>query len=490
MAQKLNVSRVVKVTINLQPRAAGRRNFGVLLILGASDVIPPDERLRAYTDIDSVAADFGLEAPEYQAAALYFSQSPRPALMYAGRWIRTASPAMLRGAIIGDEDMEGWRAISDGSVTFSIGGEDAELTGLDFTEQTNLDGVASVINTALASHQAGIVYDGERFTVSTTATGASAEIGYVRPGTGGTGIAGRLKLDEASALDPVPGRDAEKLAECVADMADMSGEWYGLMVVDTGLDIDDHLAVAGYIEAAGKSRMYGVTLTDSRTLESVYKDDFASRARELGYKRTVSVYSGNAFAVASLFGRAFTVNFSGSNTTLTLKFKQMPGVVAEGLRESQAQALEAKNCNVFAAYDNDTSILQEGVMASGAYFDEIHGTDWLENAVQTEVWNLLYQSKTKIPQTEGGVTQILTTIEKVLAEAVTNGLVAPGVWNADGFGRLERGDYLPKGYYLYSQPVDEQAQSEREQRKAPPIQCAIKLAGAVHSTDIQIDVNR
>ena len=129
-------------------------------------------------------------------------------------------------------------------------------------------------------------------------------------------------------------------------------------------------------------------------------------------------------------------------------------------------------------------------MASGAYFDEIHGTDWLENAVQTEVWNLLYQSKTKIPQTEGGVTQILTTIEKVLAEAVTNGLVAPGVWNAEGFGRLERGDYLPKGYYLYSQPIDEQAQSEREQRKAPPIQCAIKLAGAIHSTDIQIDVNR
>lgn len=84
------------------------------------------------------------------------------------------------------------------------------------------------------------------------ATGASAEIGYAGPGTSGTSIAGRLKLDEASALDPVPGRDAEKLAECVADMADMSGEWYGLMVADTGLDIDDHLAVAGYIEAAGQ----------------------------------------------------------------------------------------------------------------------------------------------------------------------------------------------------------------------------------------------
>jgi len=78
----------------------------------------------------------------------------------------------------------------------------------------------------------------------------------------------------------------------------------------------------------------------------------------------------------------------------------------------------------------------------------------------------------------------------VLGEAVNNGLVAPGTWNADGFGLLERGDYLDKGYYVYTTPVAEQAQSEREQRKCPPIQIAAKLAGAIHFVDVQIDVNR
>ena len=39
-------------------------------------------------------------------------------------------------------------------------------------------------------------------------------------------------------------------------------------------------------------------------------------------------------------------------------------------------------------------------------------------------------------------------------------------------------------------PVAEQAQSEREQRKCPPIQIAAKLAGAIHFVDVQIDVNR
>ncbi|WP_221931090.1 DUF3383 family protein, partial [Telmatospirillum sp. J64-1] len=162
----------------------------------------------------------------------------------------------------------------------------------------------------------------------------------------------------------------------------------------------------------------------------------------------------------------------------------------DALSETQARALEAKRCNVFAAYDNDTAIFQEGVMAGAAYFDEIHGLDWLQNAIQTECWNLLYQSKTKIPQTDSGVNQLVTAIEGVLGEAVNNGLVAPGTWNADGFGQLERGDYLPKGFYVYAQAIAAQPQSEREQRKAPPIQVAVKLAGAVHSVDVAIDVNR
>lgn len=39
-------------------------------------------------------------------------------------------------------------------------------------------------------------------------------------------------------------------------------------------------------------------------------------------------------------------------------------------------------------------------------------------------------------------------------------------------------------------PMADQPQSEREQRKCPPIQCAVKLAGAIHFVDIEIDVNR
>jgi len=38
--------------------------------------------------------------------------------------------------------------------------------------------------------------------------------------------------------------------------------------------------------------------------------------------------------------------------------------------------------------------------------------------------------------------------------------------------------------------VASQSQADREARKAPVIQCAIKLAGAVHFVDCIINVNR
>lgn len=171
-------------------------------------------------------------------------------------------------------------------------------------------------------------------------------------------------------------------------------------------------------------------------------------------------------------------------------YKQEPGIVAEELTETQAQTLKTKRCNVFAAYDNDTAIIQYGVMSGQAYFDEIHGLAWFKDALQNALYNTLYQSRTKIPQTDAGQNRLVTVAAKVCDEAVNNGLVAPGVWNADGFGELEDGDTLPSGYYIYAEPMALQPQAIREQRIAPPMQIALKLAGAIHEIDAIVNVNR
>ena len=488
MTQGLNIGRLVRVQVNLQPLAAARRGFGTLLIIGDSDVIGTGERLRAYTDLESVAGDFGLDAPEYKAAALYFGQTPRPQQLMIGRWATAATPAELQGGILtpAEQDITRWQAVTDGAFDIDIEGATENVTGLDLSGCTNLNGVAETINTVLMGSGATIAYTGERFIVKTRSTGAGVTIGWA---TGD--LAQMLKIDQAQALAPTDGGDAESAVEAVQALADFSGAWYGCMFAAANMPQEaDYLAVAEFIEGASITRLFGITETDTRVLDATYTDDLASQLKALNRRRTCVQYSPNPYAIASLFGRAFSVNFAANRSTITLMYKQEPGIAPSLITETQAQTLKTKRCNVFTQYLNDTAILQYGVMSGQAYFDEMHGLDWFADALQTELYNLLYQSKTKIPQTDAGQNQLVNCCNAVCGEAINNGLAAPGQWNADGFGQLERGDYLPEGFYIYTQPMAEQPQSTREQRIAPPIQIALKLAGAIHEIDAIVDVNR
>lgn len=491
MTQGLNVGRLVRVAVNLAPLAAARRGFGTLLIAGDSNVINGVDRFRTYTDLESVAGDFGTSAPEYLAAALYFGQSPRPNQLMIGRWLRTATAGLIQGGILttAEQAMANWTAITAGSFKIDIDGVTKTLSALDFSAETNLNGVAGIINAALTGGT--IAWDGSRFILTSSTTGAASEVGYASATGSGTDISALLKLTAATALVPVPGFAAETPVECVTELANMSGMWYGLSFAASTMPTDDQIVdVAAFIEGASISRLFGVTETDTRVLDNAWTTDLASRLKALSYKRSCVQFSANPYAVCSLFGRAFSVNFSANRSTITLMYKQEPGIVAENLTETQAQTLKAKRCNVFVQYQNDTAIVQYGVMSGQAYFDEMHGLDWFSDALQTAEYNLLYQSKTKIPQTDAGQNQLVNVAAGVCQEAINNGLIAPGQWNADGFGQLSRGDFLEEGFYIYTQPMAAQDQSIREQRIAPPIQIALKLAGAIHEIDCIVDVNR
>lgn len=490
----LSVSDVVNVSIVMSPKAAQTRNFGSLLILGDSSVIDTTERLRKYTSIDGIAADFGTSAPEYKAAALYFGQTPQPTTCYVGKWAKSATAGLLRGAILttAQQALANFTAVSNGGMKISVDGVLKTVTALNLSAVTNLNGAAAALEAALTGCTVTWdAYNG-RFIVTSTTTGATSTVEFATAPDSGVDVSSLFGLKAADGGYVVDGVAAESSLAAVQTIAGMSNAWYGLMfAASAALTDDEVIAVAGFIEAAGVSRVYGHTTQATNVLDSVVTTDIASNLKALGYKRTFVQYSGNSpYAAASIFGRAFTVDFQGSNTTITLKFKQQPGISPELLTESQAAALLAKNCNVFVQYNNDTAILQEGVMSNGYFFDEVHGTDWLQNDVQTDIYNLLYTSTTKIPQTDAGINRIVSRISKRLAQAVTNGLVAPGVWNAGGFGALQEGDTLATGFYVYAPPVASQSQADREARKAPVIQCAIKLAGAVHSVNCIINVNR
>ena len=491
----LAVSDVVNIQVSLNPIASALRNFGALLILGDSPVIDTQTRIRQYSTLSAVATDFGSTAPEYLAADLFFGQSPQPSTLYIGRWAAAATSGSLTGGALttAQQALANFTAITAGAMNITVDGTVKALSALDFAAVTTLNGVASIITTALAG-VASVAWQSayNRFVVTSSSSGATSSVSFATPPATGTDVSGPMGLQAAQGGYTVAGIVAETIESAVTTLASLSNNWYGLYIASSAaVAAADQVSVATFIEGASPSRIYGITTQDPNVLLASSTTDIASQIQAGKFTRTFGQYSSTSpYAAASMYGRAFTTDFTANNSTITLMFQQEPGVTAEPLTETQAAPLIAKNCNVFVNYQNNTAIIQPGVMGDGSFFDVIQGTDWLQNAYQTAVFNLLYTSIAKIPQTDAGVNQIVATLDAVSESAVANGLVAPGTWNGPPIGALATGQTLSKGYYAYAAPVSSQSSAARATRTAPTIQIALKLAGAVQKANVIVNVNQ
>jgi hypothetical protein len=494
----LSVSDVVNVSISLTPGGGVARNFGATLALGGSGVIDVVQRLRSYISITEVGLDFANNDPEFLAAESFFIQSPQPQFLYIGAWAKTATPAILHGAILTPTQqlLSNFTGITNGSMSISFNSTAHPLTGLNFSSCSNINAVAAVIQTAFATGglAATVVWNAsyERFDVTGVTTGSSATISYATATGSGTDVSALLGLTQTGGSSTVAGAAAESPLSAVQALASISNDWYMGGIADTSVTDVQHEAVATYIEALAPSRVYGITTQETAALNPTSTSDLPYLLQQSGFTRTCSQYSSsNPYAIFSFFGRNATINYAnGNNVAITMKFQSEPGTTPELLTETQAAALNAKNCNVFVTYQNGLSIVQQGVMASGLFFDVRQGVDWLQNQAQSDLFNAFVQAGSKIPQTDQGMNVLTTTLAGTLARGVNNGLIAPGTWNTAGFGALSEGQYLSSGYYIYTPPMSSQSEATRVTRVAPLMQAAVKWAGAIHFADVAISVNQ
>lgn len=496
MPQTLPVSTYVSVNVVLTPSGAQAQSLNTMMIMADTPVLDPVRRFRSYATLADLAADFGTSGAIYGCAALYFAQSPKPSEVSVGRWVAAAASGGLRCAPLTapEQQMSTWTGIANGSFRVQLnGGAAANVTGLNFTGAINLSAVAAIIQTGLPGTTVSWNATLARFEITSNTTGVTSAVSFLTAATPATGtdisdkLRGRATNSGAYVFS---GQAAESALDAMIKLdTDYGQQWYA--AVCPAADDNDHVELATYIEAAENRHIYGVTTQDTGCLVPDDVTNIGYLFKLGNFKKSLVQYSGNsAYAVASLLGRAITTNFQGNNTVIDLMYKNEPGVVAENINSTQAAALKSFNVNAFVTVANGTTIIQWGDMSSGDPIDVITGTDWLAIALQNACFNLLYTSTTKVPQTDAGSNLLVATCESVCSQAVTNGLLGPGVWSNSGFGLLQQNDFLAKGFYVYAAPLATQPVEDRAARKAPPIQIAAKLAGAFRTVDISVTVNR
>ena len=500
----LSISHIVNVQLNTVPKSAARKSFGIVaLFTPEAGQAFADEKTR-YVYVENqrdVEQLFGTNSETAKAAQPFFAQSPRAKQLIVARWQKSASTIeatknTLSGATLSD-DLERFKSVVNGRFSLTIGGDVKKVDGLSFARLADFNAVATKIQEKLTtlSVAVSIAYDetGNRFIVSANVAGEDkkTEIDYaIDEGGEGEYIGALLKLENGQASRKV-GKNSvslkkETLGEALFNVAEVNNTWYGFTVAAQLTDSEVE-AAAKYAQA--NTKLFGANVIRAEQIEWS-ADNIYKKLYDAGLDHTLAMFDKNdMYPVSSALARLLSTNFAANNSTLTLKFKQQPTITADEITATEFAKAKRLGINVYTYFD-DVAMIAEGMVIGGKFADEIVILDWFVDAVQKEVFARLYKSPTKIPLTDKGQAILIAAVEKVCLEGINNGAFAPGKWTGAGFGNLSTGDYLDKGFYVWAAPMDTLSDSDRQARRATPIQTAVKLAGAIHSSDVIVNYNR
>lgn len=282
---------------------------------------------------------------------------------------------------------------------------------------------------------------------------------------------------------------SETLATAIS-RADSLVQFFGILSTKD-YDSEEVAAAAAVVQTLNK-----ILFVVSNSASDIAATGSFADIAEAGYDKTrclayLSATTEPAKIMAAAYaGRALSTEFDGSNTTSTMHLKDLVGVTADPSM-TQTQLNLCQDCGA-DAYVNIAGVAKTFTSGANGFFDQVYNRCWFLGALEVAGFNALARVSTKVPQTEPGMTILKGAYRLVCDRAVRNGYCAPGAWNsADRFGDVEAmlRNIEEVGYYIYSLPVNQQAQTEREERKAPLIQIALKEAGAIHSSNVLVYIN-
>jgi hypothetical protein len=496
-----NISNVINVQLLEGGALASRDNFNIVTIITSQQdgILSSSNRFAIYSELAPVAEDFGTSSAMYDYATAFFGTSPNPTsaggYLIAGYWRSAnetvaASSATLTGAQLSEASVVSQlQSIQDGSFDIDVDGVTENITGLDFRFISTLQGAVDLIDTALTGASASI--SDQKVVITSDTTGAASLLTYTVSGATGTYVGNILTLSAGSGAVLAQGAaaavlSAETKLEAVTQLKSLTN-FKGGMFIDNPTDVESK-DLAEWAQA-NNTLMYDVFSDATNLTIDPTNVVWDIKLSSLTNYRMLYSAANNRKMASSYMARAHTVNFNAINSALTMHLKTL-SVAAEDYTQTQINAAKSVGLDIYT-----TIKLTPVVLTSGAndFVDNRYNLLAYVDAVQTDSFNLLKGTATKIGQTTPDVNKLLDQWEKTTRNFVTAGVFAPGTWSSpDYFGDVDtfNRSIEENGFYGLAGLLSAQPQADREARKAPVIQGAVKLKGAVHSADFIINVNK
>jgi hypothetical protein len=496
------ITNVINVALLPEGKAAAATNMNVVAIITKEQgVLSTAERYRAYKSAAAVAGDFGASSEVTAYANTVFATSPNAinfgGALVVGYWRGesekvAATPGVLTGAEIDpDAALAALRQIDKGSMNITIIDKLYTLINLDFTGCRDFSACLAKLKFDDDGNEASVRLENNRVVITTQATGDGSDVGFALEGAEGDFIGSILGLTDGGGASTVGGADpvtlsAEtKLAGITAISAQV--QIRGAMFIDEIVDSDiEDLATWSkanqvLIYEVFSGRKYFALNTSTNPV-------WANTLSGLDTFRCLYSKAGNRKLAASYMARAHTVNFNAENSAMTMHLKEL-AVPAEDYSQTEIDYAKIVGLDLFTTIKNSPVVLTS---PANDFVDNVYNLIAFVDSVQVDMFNLLKMTGTKIPQTTPGVLTMIDQGEKTTRRFVRAGVFGPGEWSKpDYFGDYKTffDNIREYGFYWQAGSLADQSTADRQSRKSPVLQCAVKNQGAIHSADVVINFN-
>lgn len=485
-------SYTVNVSLASTPTGLGEYNTNSIAIF-TNDPAKFTENYQAYMTPDGVSKDFGTDSLTTKMATALFT--PVPNFRTGGGYLYifpfkgvNATAGSITTADI-SANVTNFKAVTNGVLNLSIDGTVTQVEDLDFSAVQTLEDIVTVLQNQNLDVYIEVTEDKKiKFTSKRFGTDSKVTMAAKLEAESATDLYEANYFNGATATT-VEGTNAsgQTLAEALA--AAQQQVYFGGVLTTQYCDNATVQANAAAIQSLDCDYFEGIT--SMKNIAVLGKD---LKAAGLGKTRSLELSNGAKeakVAIATYATIAKSVNWKGSNTANTMNLKTLTGCLPDnGLSDTYVLSAQTNGVDIYAntgglsvVYSNDNN----------GYTDDIEANLWQKKATEVAGFNYLRQTNTKIPQTESGMNGLKNAYAQVCEQSITNGSSAPGTWTGViPFGDPE--DFTrnieEKGYYIYSSPISQQSQADREARKAPVCQIAIKRSGAYHFSEVILNVQR
>jgi hypothetical protein len=435
---------------------------------------------QVYQGATQVGVDFGTNSKAFAIATAFFAQNPNPIGTQGYLVIvpcKTGVPATL---VVQDLTYTAKATGTGGnsiSITYAAGG----IAG---QETVAVSGSAITVTLASGSSTAQQVLN--------AINSSQAALNLITAYLSGTGT----NAQTSASVTSLSGGSASGTEPYLNAIIRTQNEiyYFGIMI-DSDLNGSTATlnALCGYIQTQDKMFFYAESESAAVSTGGALANIVAA-----GYTNTRPLYyhdgvTNDTLVMAAAYASVLlSTNFLAPNSTKTMNLKTLTGVTPDQtVTPTLLQTAQANGIDVYPAVGNPLNgvLLTSGI---NQFADQVYNQFWFKFQLQTSIFNFLAQTQSKIPQTELGMTALKNVCLAVCQQAVTNGFVAAGAWtSAVPFGNPQ--DFVrcigDVGYYVYSQPVALQSPTARAARQAPPVSIALKMAGAIHTVTVNVQIN-